>query len=81
MQPAGAKDLGGEVELAAPVGNDVPAEKVLGPAVHLYGNLFGYLKKEWITGDSQLEAALVVERHDGDLAEGVFTIEHPAVGP
>src|SRR5688572_11870113 len=30
--------------------------------------------------NSELEVALVVERHRGDLAERVFSVEHPAVG-
>src|SRR5207249_9426107 len=39
------------------------------------------LHVDGIPMNSQLEIALIVEGHGGQLSEGVFTVEHPAVGP
>jgi len=80
VQPTGAEDLRREVELLPPVVDDPAAEEALGPAVHLVGDLLGHLEKQRVLVDRQLEVALIVERHGGDLPESVLAVEHPAVG-
>src|SRR5262245_40256691 len=80
MQAAGAKDLGGEIELLLPVVDDRSAEKALRPLVHLAGYLLGDLQERGIAMDGQLEVALVVQRHARNLTEGVLAVEHPSVG-
>src|SRR5258705_13197428 len=79
MQTPPAKDLGGEVKLLAPVGDDGSPEKALGPLVHLGADFFGDAQEAWVFGDRELEVALVVQRHCIALPEGVLPIEHPAV--
>ena len=79
VQPAGAEDLGGEPELLLPVADDRPAEERLRPGVHLRGHAFGRLEEHLLLVDRQLQVALVVERHGGELAECVLAVEHPAV--
>ena len=79
-RPRGAEDLGREVELLSPVGDDRPAEEALRPAVHLGGDLLGDLQEHRVAVDRQLQVALVVERHRRQLAERVLAVEHPAVG-
>ena len=79
VQTPRAEDLGGEVELLAPVGDDGSPEKALRPLVHLGADFFGDAQEAWVFGDRELEIALVVERHGIDLPEGVLAIEHPAV--
>ena len=79
VQTARAEDLGGEVELLAPIGDDGSPEKALRPLVHLSGDFFCYAQEAWVPGDREPEVALVIERHSVDLTEGVLAIEHPAV--
>ena len=79
-RPSRAKDLGREVELRLPVVDDLPAVEIECPGVHLLGNLGGYLKKHGIPMNGQLEVPLIVQRHRVDLTEGIFPVEHPAVG-
>src|SRR4029453_750002 len=79
VQTARAEDLGGEVELLAPVGDDGSPEKALRPLVHLGADFFGDAQEAWVFGDRELEVALVVERHGIDLPQGVLAIEHPAI--
>src|SRR5258707_9270263 len=79
VQTARAEDLGGEVELLAPVGNDGSPEKALRPMVHLGADFFGEAQEAWVFGNRELEVALVVQRNCIDLPEGVLPIEHPAV--
>ncbi|EKD38174.1 MAG: hypothetical protein ACD_75C00839G0001, partial [uncultured bacterium] len=80
VQSAGTEDLGGEIELAAPVGDDLPAEKAASPFVHLPGDFLGDLEKERIAGEGEFQAALVIERHGTDLTKGIFPVKHPAIG-
>ena len=75
-----AEDARGEVELSAPVFDDAAAEEPLAPGVHLGGDLLGDLEEEGLAGQGDPQAALVVEGHGGDLAEGVLPVEHPAIG-
>ncbi len=56
------------------------AEEALGPVVHLAGDLLCDLEKDRVVGDGELEVADVVQRHGGDLTEGVLAVEHPTVG-
>src|SRR6185503_19992710 len=67
VEGAGAEDVRGDVELPAPVGDDGPPEEALGPPVHLAGDRLGDAEEERVAGDGELEVALVVERHGGDL--------------
>ena len=80
MQTAGAEDLRREFELDPPVGDDLTPEEAARPTVHLAGDLLGDREKQRISGDGQLQVALVVERHRRHLPEGVLAVEHPAVG-
>ncbi len=79
VQPAGAEDPGREVELPPPVVDDRAPEEAPCPRVHLARHLLGHPQEERVPGDGELEVALVVEGHRGDLAERVLAIEHPAV--
>src|SRR4029453_4122159 len=81
VQTARAEDLGGEVELLAPVDDDGSPEKALRPLVHLGGDFFGDAEEAWVFGNGELEIALVVERHGIDLPEGVLPIEHQSFSP
>ena len=60
VQAAGAENLGSEVKLGMPVADNVAAEEVLCPGIHLLGDLLGNFKKERVTGNGELEADLVV---------------------
>ena len=80
MQAARAEDLRREVELRLPVVDGGTPQEALRPAVHLCGHVFGHVHEHRVAVDRELEIALVVQRHRGDLAEGVFAVEHPAVG-
>ena len=80
MQSARAKDLGREIELLPPVGDDRLAEEARRPLVHLRRDLLGHRHEPRIAMDRQLQVALVVERHRRHLAERVLAVEHPAVG-
>jgi hypothetical protein len=80
VQAARAEDLGREVELLRPVRDDRPAEEVLRPVVHLAGDFLGDGHEDRRAIDRELQVPLVVEGHGADLSEGVFGVEHPAVG-
>ena len=77
---ARAEDLGREIELRAPVRDDRAAEESGRPLVHLRGNLLGRAHEDIVAMDGELEVPLVVERHRRQLSQGVFAVEHPAVG-
>jgi len=51
VQPAGAEDPGGEVELRLPVADGGAAEKPPGPAVHLARHLLGDLCEQGVAMD------------------------------
>ncbi|MEZ4235251.1 MAG: hypothetical protein R3F59_03650 [Myxococcota bacterium] len=80
VQAAAAVDDGGGVELGAPVVDDLAAEEVARPGVHLAGDGLGDLQEQRVAADGEPEVAQVVEGHGGDLAERVLAVEHPAVG-
>ena len=80
VQAARAEDPGGEVQLTAPVGDDLAAEEALRPSVHLPGHLLRRLQEHFIAGERQLQVPLVVERHRLDLTQRVLAVEHPTVG-
>ena len=60
MQAAGAENFGGEVKLGMPVADNVAAEEILCPGIHLLGDLLSDFKKERVAGDGEFEADLVV---------------------
>ena len=80
MEPAGPKDLRGEVELLPPVRDDPVSEKLLSPIVHLPCHRFGDPQERGAAVDGLLETPLVVQRHGRNLAQGILPVEHPAVG-
>ena len=63
-----------------PVRDDRSLEELLAPPVHLGGYLLGNLHENRIAIDRELQIAVVVEGHRSDLAQGIFAVEHPAVG-
>ena len=80
MKAARAEYLRGEVELRPPIANDRPLQHLARPLIHLGGNLLGHLQENLIPLNGQAEVSLVVQRHRAHLPEGVFAVEHPAVG-
>ena len=81
MQAAGAEDVRREVELLAPVLDGRAAEEALRPARSSRPPPArpptGTRRRDRM---ARLQAALIVERHRGHLAERVLAVEHPAVG-
>jgi len=80
MEPARAEDARGEVELRAPVRDDLAREEIARPRVHLARDALGRRHEHVGALEGQPQVALVVERHGVHLPERVLTVEHPAIG-
>src|SRR5687767_1529778 len=79
VQSTRAEDLGRKIKLLTPVGNDVALEKRARPCVHLGGDVLGNAHEHSVAMNSELQAALVVERHRRHLTERVLAVEHPPI--
>ncbi len=79
VQAADAEQAGGEVELATPVVDDLAAQEVARPGVHLARDALGDPQEARVHRQGQPQVALAVERHALGLAQRILAIEHPAV--
>ena len=80
VQPRARKILVVKVELLPPVGDDRLAEEVLAHSFISPATCSATFMNTGSPMDSELQVALVIQRHRRDLAERVFAVEHPAIG-